>query len=127
MTEQLPTLTRHNLEAKILKRCWQDEDFRREFTADPVATAVKYLDVSPASLPKIVIHEEPAGSWHIVLPPRPANADALRDQDLEQIAGGLGWLELLMSEALVATVGVASAVVSGSIAASAVVTDDKGW
>jgi hypothetical protein len=126
MTEQLRTLTRHNLEAKILKRCWQDEDFRREFTADPVATAVKYLDVSAASLPKIVIHEEPAGSWYIVLPPQPANADALRDQDLEQIAGG-GLADALLREAIFTALAVGSAVASGSIAASAVVTDAKGW
>jgi hypothetical protein len=66
MTEQAPTLTRYDIEAKIVKRCWQDEEFRKEFMADPVGTAVKYLDVPAASLPNILVHEEPAGSWHIV-------------------------------------------------------------
>jgi hypothetical protein len=45
-------LTRHDLEAKIVKRCWEDEGFRKEFTADPAATFVKYLQVPASSLPK---------------------------------------------------------------------------
>src|SRR6516162_7303968 len=88
MTEQAPTLTRHDLEAKIVKHCWEDEAFHQEFTADPVGTAVKYLEVPAASLPNIVVHEEPAGSWHIVLPAKPANAGELSEEDLEKIAGG---------------------------------------
>jgi hypothetical protein len=68
MTEQDSTLTRHDLEAKIVKRCWQDEGFRAEFTADPIGTAVKYLEVPAASLSRIVVHQEEPGSWHIVLP-----------------------------------------------------------
>ena len=89
MSEQAPTLTRHDVEAKIVKRCWEDEAFHKEFTADPVATAVKYLEVPAANLPNIVIHEEPAGSWHIVLPAKPAAAGELSDEDLEKVAGGL--------------------------------------
>jgi hypothetical protein len=128
MTEQSLTLTRHDLEAKIVKRCWENEDFRREFTADPVATAVRYLEIPTASLPKIVIHEEPAGSWHIVLPPRPVNADALLDEDLEQIAGGSALINAFLRETIFASVAAASAIASGSIAASAIVTDNnKGW
>jgi hypothetical protein len=86
MTEQ--ALTRHDLEAKIVKRCWEDEEFRREFTADPVGTAVKHLQVPVASLPKIVVHEEPAGSWHIVLPVKPSDTGELSEDELEKIAGG---------------------------------------
>jgi hypothetical protein len=88
MTEQAPALTRHDLQAKIVKRCWEDEAFRKEFTADPAGAFVKYLKVPAASLPKIVIHEESPGSWHIVLPARPANAGELSESDLEKVAGG---------------------------------------
>ena len=63
MTEQATVLTRHDLEAKIVKRCWEDEEFRREFTADPAGVFVKYLQIPAASLPKIVVHEETTGSW----------------------------------------------------------------
>jgi hypothetical protein len=89
MTEQVPALTRHDLQAKIVKRCWEDEAFRKEFTADPAGAFVKYLKVPAAKLPKIVIHEESSGSWHIVLPARPANAGELSESDLEKVAGGV--------------------------------------
>jgi hypothetical protein len=88
VTEQTPMFSRHDLEAKIVKRCWEDEGFRKEFTADPSGAFVKYLEVPATSLPKIVVHEETAGSWHIVLPSRPANASELSEQDLETVAGG---------------------------------------
>jgi hypothetical protein len=88
MTEQAPVLTRHDLEAKIVKRCWEDEGFRKEFTADPAGAFVKYLRVPAASLPKIAIHQEIPGSWHIVLPTKPSDPSELSEQDLEKVAGG---------------------------------------
>jgi hypothetical protein len=88
MTEQAPALTRHDLEAKIIKRCWENEEFHKEFTADPAGTAVKYLEVPAASLPKIFVHQEALGSWHIVLPAKPSNTNELSEADLEKVAGG---------------------------------------
>jgi hypothetical protein len=87
MTEQAQ-LTRHDLEAKIVKHAWEDEAFRKEFIADPAGTFVKYLQAPASSLPKIVVHEEPAGSWHIVLPAEPPNTNELSDTELEKVAGG---------------------------------------
>jgi hypothetical protein len=88
MAEAVPTLTRHDLEAKIVKRSWENEAFRKDFTTDPAGVFVKYWAVPAASLPKIVIHQEALGSWHIVLPMRPANTNELSEQDLERVAGG---------------------------------------
>jgi hypothetical protein len=88
MAEAESTPTRHDLEAKIVKRSWEDEAFRKEFTADPAGAFVKYLGVSAASLPTIVVHQEAPGSWDIVLPAKPANANELSGEDLEKIAGG---------------------------------------
>jgi hypothetical protein len=51
MADEAPPLTRDDIEAKIVERCWQDEAFRQEFTADPAGTAVKYLEVPAASSP----------------------------------------------------------------------------
>jgi hypothetical protein len=79
---------RHDLEAMIVKRSWQDEAFRKEFTTNPADAFGKYLQVPTASLPKIVVHEETPGSWHIVLPPKPANIAELSDAELEAVAGG---------------------------------------
>jgi hypothetical protein len=89
MAEAGSVLSRHDLEAKIVKRCWEDEAFRKEFTADPAGAFTRYLEVPKDRLPKIVVHEEEPGSWHIVLPPRPANAAELSEVDLERVAGGV--------------------------------------
>jgi hypothetical protein len=120
MVEQAATPTRYDLEAKIVKRCWEDEAFRQEFTADPVGTAVKYLEVPAANLPNIVVHEEPTGSWHIVLPAKPAGAGELSEADLEKVAGGTTpfcW---------VSAVTAASSVVASTIIAVSM-TVDQGW
>jgi hypothetical protein len=47
-----PLRTRHDLEAKIVKRCWEDEAFRKEFAGDPSGSFVRYLDVPAARLPR---------------------------------------------------------------------------
>jgi hypothetical protein len=88
MASQYPQLTRHDLEAKIVKHSWEDEGFRKEFIADPAHTFVKYLNVPAASLPKISVHQEEPGSWHIVLPAKPENTNELSDAELETVAGG---------------------------------------
>jgi hypothetical protein len=87
MTEA-SALSRHDLEAKIVKRCWEDEAFRKEFTADPAGAFLKFLQIPAADLPKIVIHEEEPGFWHVVLPAKPEFANELSEEDLERIAGG---------------------------------------
>jgi hypothetical protein len=80
MTEQTPPLTRHDLEARIVKRCWEDGALRKEFTADPAGTFVKYLEIPATSLPKIVVHQEMPGTWHIALPSRPVRVDEFPNQ-----------------------------------------------
>jgi hypothetical protein len=122
MTELAAALTRHDLEAKIVKRCWEDEEFRKEFTADPAGVFIKYLQVPAASLPKIVVHQEPLGSWHIVLPAKPPHTDELSEQDPERVAGGT------FSVVVSGTVAIITGAVGGSaILASAVETINNGW
>jgi hypothetical protein len=124
MAEHSVTLTRHDLEAKIVRHCWEDEGFRNEFTTDPVGTAVKYLQVPAASLPKIVVHQEMAGAWHIILPAKPADADELSEEDLEKVAGGTTpTLAISAAVSIGAVVSAASAGISGSVS----VTLNEGW
>jgi hypothetical protein len=123
MAEAGAALTRHDLEAKIVKRCWENEGFRKEFTGDPAGTAAKYLGGAD-KLPKIVVHEELAGSWYIVLPSRPANISELSERELEKVAGGGGSYEYTLGLTIVA----ATVVLSGAGAAgSAVVSAKQGW
>jgi hypothetical protein len=126
-------MTRHDLEARIVQHSWESEGFRKEFIADPAGAFGKYLQVPPGKLPKIVVHEETAGSWHIVLPAGP-NAGKLSDTDLEKVAGGATFTPfaaLVIVDATVAVTVSASAaggaVVSGGAVAAAVVGLGGGW
>jgi hypothetical protein len=118
MTEPI-LLTRHDLEAKIVKHSWEDEGFRKEFIADPSGTFVKYLQVPASSLPKIVVHEEAPGSWHIVLAAKPADIGQLSEDELEKVAGGGTPVATAVSAATMATTAVIVSVVG--------VTKGGGW
>ena len=130
MTESAP-LTRHDLEAKIIKRCCENEEFRKEFTADATGTAVKYLEVLRERLPRIFVHEEPSDSWHIVLPPKPASADDLSQADLEKVAGGTTPTSILYIGPAMGTYTLAAAVSGGAAvgggAAAVGTVFDQGW
>jgi hypothetical protein len=89
MTESTSILSRHDLEATIVQHSWNDPEFRKEFVADPAGAFTKYLKMPATSLPKIVVHEEEPGTWHIVLPAKPTNAQELSEEDLEKVAGGV--------------------------------------
>jgi hypothetical protein len=128
MADAGSALSRHDLEAKIVRRCWEDEAFRREFTADPAGSFVKYLEVPKGSLPRITVHQEEPGSWHIVLPARPASTAELSEEDLEKISGG-STPACVIGVSAVATAVLGSAVVSGGVTVSAYVVSVKegGW
>jgi hypothetical protein len=112
-------ITRHDLEAKIVQRSWEDEGFRKEFPADPTGSLSEHLQVPSANLPAITVHEEEPGSSHVVLPAKPANASALSDHDLERIAGGVSAVVWIPAAAIV-TVNVIGAVGATGVAAIAV-------
>jgi hypothetical protein len=124
MAEAESALTRHDLEAKIVKRCWENEAFRKELIANPAGAFAKYLKMPAANLPKIVIYEEPAGSWHIVLPSRPADADELSDQDLERVAGGSALAPWIVPSAAALSLSIAGG--SAGASASATITLQQG-
>jgi hypothetical protein len=113
MASESEGLVRHDLEAKIVKRCWEDEAFRKEFTADPAGAFVKYLQVPAVSLPKIVVHQEAPGSWHIVLPAKPANARELSEEELERVAGGTTPFIASVTVTLATGTGVATVLITG--------------
>ena len=83
------TINRNDFETAITQRAWKDEAFRAEFLADPKGTIEKYSGQKlPAGL-KIFTHAEDDATLHFVMPNKPANADALSDEDLEKVAGGI--------------------------------------
>ena len=109
-------LSRADLEARIVKRCWTDEAFRRELLADPAACFVKYTGLPAEQAPNIVVHQESGADWHIVIPAKPRSADELSDADLERVAGGTAAVLVPIFTAL------ASISVTASAAASVTTT-----
>lgn len=106
MSQAAPSLSRHDVEAKIVKRCWENDAFRKEFLSDPAGCFVKYLNAPKAQLPKIAVHEEQPGTWHIVLPAKPAETGELSDEELENVAGGTDIIVTLIATIVTTASGV---------------------
>jgi hypothetical protein len=64
----------------LIKRAWQDADFKRQLLSDPRATLEGALGVSlPAGL-NIHIHEQTRTDLHLVLPMPPEAPDGMSDR-----------------------------------------------
>ena len=85
---QAAVTTRHEFETGLVRKAWEDAAFRVELIADPASAIANYAGVPAATLPRIVVHEEAAGQWTIVLPAKPAEAAELSALELEQVSGG---------------------------------------
>lgn len=79
--------TRKEIEDELIKRCWEDDDFKNELLADS-KTVVESLmgDKLPPGF-SITVHEESQNQIHIVIPVRP-DFRKLSDDDLEKITAG---------------------------------------
>ncbi|WPL16510.1 NHLP leader peptide domain protein [Thiorhodovibrio winogradskyi] len=119
---QAAPMSRAELEAKIVARAWEDEEFHQKFLADPKAMFEDYLGSKlPASL-VMTTHQEDADHLHFVIPAKPAvDLDELSDEDLERIAGGIEpvtTVVVTVSASVVSALSV-SVTVAGSAAATA--------
>ena len=101
-------LSRQEMESLIVQRAWKDDAFRDEFIAAPKATIEKYSGQKLPAEIKVVALAEDDKTIHFVIPPKPANADELSDEDLEKVAGGIDVATgVIIAVAVVATVAVA--------------------
>ncbi len=115
-------LNRQEMEALIVQRAWKDESFRNEFVADPKATIEKYSGQKLPAEVKVVALAEDDKTIHFVIPPKPANADELSDEDLEKVAGGLDVISPIFIAAFVA-----AGVFAASGAAAVATKRSGGW
>ena len=114
-----PQITKHDLETRLIEKCWKEPGFRKQVLADPKGAFERQLGHPlPADL-RVVIHEDSANTINLTLPPMPARAVELSEDELERVAGGTEFVGVL---AVVTTVmaGVASAGVVGGAAAGTV-------
>ena len=113
-------LSRQEMEALIVQRAWKDEAFRAEFLADAKGTIEKYSGQKLPTELKVVALAEDDKTIHFVIPPKPANADELSDEDLEKVAGGVDVI------GTVVMVTIMVGFVATAVAASDTKTN-KGW
>ena len=81
------------LEARLIARAWKDPRFAEELRRDPRGVVERELAaMSPGAKlrpdVKITVLEETPDHFYLVVPPKPAAADALSDTDLRQLSGG---------------------------------------
>ena len=115
-------LSRRDIETLIVQRAWKDEAFRAEFLADAKGTIEKYSGQKLPPELKVVALAEDDKTIHFVIPPEPANADELSDEDLEKVAGGVD----VIVGTIVVTVIVAAATAAAT-ATAANQTKSQGW
>ena len=83
MSSEIVTAT--ELRERLVRKAAADEEFRARLLADPTRVVEKELGLTIPDGFSIQVHEERAGTSHLVLPP-PA---WLAEEDLEEAAGGL--------------------------------------
>jgi hypothetical protein len=92
--------TKAELEAQIVAKAWQDENFKQELLSNPKAVLEREMgQKSPADF-ELTVVEETSNHMYIVLPMKPSNikdSQELSEEALETVAGGLnlvknGWL-----------------------------------
>ena len=114
-------LSRQEIETLIVQRAWKDEAFRPEFVADAKGTIEKYAgEKLPADI-KVVALAEDDRTIHFVIPPKPAQADQLSDEDLEKVAGGIDFVTGMAIFTAIAVVGMST------VAANATTRASHGW
>lgn len=73
-------------EAKISAMVMDDPALREKLLADPRAALVELAGIEIDESVKVVVHEESADTFHLVIPP--ALPDELSEDQLEAVAGG---------------------------------------
>ena len=82
---RIPMQTPHEMRTRIIDKAASDPDYRARLLDDPRATVAAELGVTIPNALTIKVHEEDAGSAHLVLPP----SSRLHDTDLGAVAGGV--------------------------------------
>jgi type IV secretory pathway VirB4 component len=81
------TLTRSEIEGKLIAKAWKDETFKKEFVNDPRKILTKELGIQIPETVEIKVFEETPNAIYMVLPMNP-NSEELSDMELEGVAGG---------------------------------------
>jgi hypothetical protein len=72
----------------LVARAWSDPAFKAQLLADPSATLAAVGSPVPSGI-RVKVVENTDQLVHLILPPRPADADLLSEEALETVAGGI--------------------------------------
>lgn len=84
-------MNRQELEEKIIKKAWEDSEYKKRLLADP--KAVIHEELGEEAIPdffEVKVLEETDDTGYIRIPrnPEEKNSQELSDDDLENVAGG---------------------------------------
>ena len=89
MSEQPSNM--EELQARLIARAWDDEEFKRRLLSDPKAAIGDELDIELPEDLEIEVVEETATKICLVLPvsPRDGSDQELLDEAIDAVAGGI--------------------------------------
>ncbi|MEN9223561.1 MAG: NHLP leader peptide family RiPP precursor [Thermostichus sp. BF3_bins_97] len=90
MVDPLDPDQRKDLEARLIRRAWEDDQFRQLLLKDPRRAIESELGQPLPDSLKIRVLEEDPDTLYLVLPPNPLPLPTrdLTDADLDLVAGG---------------------------------------
>ncbi|GMK37801.1 hypothetical protein PCCS19_08550 [Paenibacillus sp. CCS19] len=62
------------LKVQIIKKAWEDEQFKQELLADPKAAIKQAFGVEIPEAVNLKVVEEESASYYLVIPPKPEDA-----------------------------------------------------
>jgi hypothetical protein len=65
---------KQNMQEKIIKKAWEDAEFKKELLSNPKAAIEKELEIILPDDVEIKVVEETAKTFYLVLPVNPADA-----------------------------------------------------
>ena len=104
-TAQTQTVTRRDLETRLVEKAWKDPDFRKDIVKDPKGMLEKQTGQKLPEQLKIFVYEEDANTLHFSIPSPPSNLNELSDEDLEKVAGGTDIVVVFTAIAALSAVG----------------------
>ena len=97
------SITRRDIEARLIVQAWKDDAFAADLRRDPRGAIQRELgklgisDVPLSEGIEVAVIEETPNKLYLVIPNKPADMDALSDEQLSQVAGGAGGLMQLVA------------------------------
>ncbi|WP_019503884.1 NHLP leader peptide family RiPP precursor [Pleurocapsa sp. PCC 7319] len=80
--------SRTEIEATLVAKAWQNDDFRQELMSNPRKVFASEFNQEIPESTNIQVLEESNDTYYLVIPKKPDVSEELSDEALEAIAGG---------------------------------------